>query len=105
MRESVRKTHELLTQLLRHEHAPLALAQRCSSVQAPAPLFTSLLNYRHTGEEAPSAALGAKTVPMAGLEFIGGQERTNYPFLLSINDSGRGLNLIVQVEGTIDPQR
>lgn len=44
----VRHAHALLTELLRHGHASLALAQRCSAVPAPAPLFSSLLNFRHS---------------------------------------------------------
>uniref|UniRef100_UPI001ABAA0BF condensation domain-containing protein n=1 Tax=Burkholderia cepacia TaxID=292 RepID=UPI001ABAA0BF len=35
-------THRRLTQLLRHEHASLALAQQCSGVAAPAPLRSAL---------------------------------------------------------------
>jgi arthrofactin-type cyclic lipopeptide synthetase C len=102
VRAGVRKTHVLLTQLFRHEHASLALAQRCSSVRAPAPLFTSLLNYRHVLAEAASVE---DTQTFAGMEILGGQERTNYPFNLFVNDLGQQLSLDVQVDGSIDPQR
>ena len=50
MRAGVKATHERLTTLLNHEHASLALAQRCSGVGGAAPLFSALLNYRHTAE-------------------------------------------------------
>jgi non-ribosomal peptide synthetase component F len=62
---SVRRLHRLLGDLMRHEHGSLALAQRCSGVSAPAPLFTALLNYRHSQGAvlAPSAGCAAKNGP------------------------------------------
>ncbi|HEX8431074.1 MAG TPA: condensation domain-containing protein, partial [Longimicrobium sp.] len=53
---SVRRMQTLLAELLRHEHASLALAQRCSGVRSPDPLFSSLLNYRHGSRAGRSAA-------------------------------------------------
>ncbi len=103
VRKCVRQTHALLLQLLKHEHAPLALAQRCSSVQAPASLFTSLLNYRHVHTEASSAGKDFKA--LVGMQFLGERERTNYPFVLSVNDLGQGLTLDVQVDGSLDAER
>ncbi|MEI9426083.1 hypothetical protein O7A70_34005, partial [Mesorhizobium sp. Cs1299R1N1] len=78
-----------------HEHASLALAQRCSGVAAPAPLFGALLNYRHT-TPAAMAGSGADDV-MSGVEWLGGEERTNYPVSLSVEDYGEALGLTAQV--------
>jgi non-ribosomal peptide synthetase component F len=103
VRTSVRKTHELQTQLFRHEHASLALVQRCSAVAAPAPLFTSILNYRHLREEAINAEKGAEA--MVDLKYLGGQERNNYPFALAINDLGDAMTLDVKVDDSIDPEQ
>nr|WP_233488050.1 non-ribosomal peptide synthetase [Xanthomonas oryzae] len=82
----------LLAMLMQHEHAPLSLAQRCSGVAAPAPLFTALLNYRHVASNQAS-----DTLPdWAGMQSLGASERTNYPLSLSVNDDERGFWLDVQ---------
>ncbi len=94
----VRRMHALLARLMRHEHAPLALAQRCSGVRAPAPLFTSLLNYRHSAPR-DAARRGA-----AGVEGLHSEERTNYPLAVSVDDRGEGFSLTAQAQG-VEPAR
>ncbi|ELX07967.1 linear gramicidin synthase subunit C [Janthinobacterium sp. HH01] len=101
---SVRAAHDLLTRLLRHEHASLALAQRCSGVRAPMPLFSSLLNYRHSVvHQAPAAADADST--WQGVSMLSSEERSNYPFTLSIDDLGQDFALTVQVDATASAQR
>ena len=61
-RGGVRRTHALLAALLRHEHASLALAQRCSGVAAPRRCSPRCCNYRYRrdrGSAAGGAAGGA----------------------------------------------
>src|SRR5215210_3449745 len=87
----VRRTHALLADLLRHEHASLALAQRSSGVAAPAPLFTSLLNYRYRGGGGGRSREGGQ--PRGGGRGIGAQERTNYPVTLAVDDLGEEFSL------------
>ena len=100
VREALKATHARLVALLRHEHASLAQAQRCSAVPAGAPLFTAMLNYRYTGQ-AGVEELQART----GMRVLGGKERSNYPFSLSIDDDGRALTLVPQVDVRIGARR
>jgi len=93
---AVRATHRSLSALLGHEHAPLALAQRCSGVAASAPLFSALLNYRHSAADAPREGEGI----WEGVRLLGGEERSNYPLTLSVNDLGEGFSFsALAVEG------
>ncbi|MCA1372779.1 MULTISPECIES: non-ribosomal peptide synthetase [unclassified Bradyrhizobium] len=91
--DSVRDAHRRLTELMAHEHASLALAQRCSGVTAPAPLFSAVLNYRHNAMPADLAANREST----GIEWLGGEERTNYPLMLAVEDYGQALGLTAQI--------
>ncbi|TYO66119.1 amino acid adenylation domain-containing protein, partial [Bradyrhizobium hipponense] len=100
---SVRTTHARLAELLAHEHASLALAQRCSRVAAPAPLFSALLNYRHTTPAAMSGS--ASNDGLKGVEWLGGEERTNYPLSLSVEDFGEALGLTAQVAEPVSADR
>ncbi|KAK3807389.1 MAG: amino acid adenylation domain-containing protein [Benniella sp.] len=99
VRGSVLQTHERLASLLEHEHASLALAQRCSNVPQGTPLFSAILNYRHNTVSSDPTSVAA------GIEFIESQERTNYPFGLSVEDSGVSLGLTAEVVQPFSPVR
>ncbi|WP_407692679.1 amino acid adenylation domain-containing protein [Pseudomonas savastanoi] len=107
VRAGVKATHIRLTALLGHEHASLALAQRCSGVSAPTPLFSALLNYRHSSAEAATdQEITDQTAQLwEGIEVRGGEERTNYPLILSLDDFGEGFSLNVQAVTGIGAQR
>nr|WP_282959546.1 non-ribosomal peptide synthetase [Pseudomonas palleroniana] len=97
----VKATHARLSTLLSHEHASLALAQRCSGVAAPAPLFSALLNYRHSAATASSEDMAV----WSGIQALGGEERSNYPLSLDIDDFGQAFALTVQVSPDVGAQR
>ncbi len=100
---SVRETHKQLGELMRYEHASLASAQRCSGVEAPRPLFSALLNYRHTRQEVARSLEAGDG--WAGIEVIDTEERTNYPLTLSVDDLGEGFVLTAQAVRPIEARR
>src|SRR5262249_36385851 len=104
-RASVRRAHALLSELLRHEHAPLSLAQRCSAIRAPAPLFTAMLNFRHSAAAVPDAEAKARQQrAWEGIELLDLQERTNYPFSMFVDDLVDSFELTAQVDASCDPR-
>ncbi|MFD0448121.1 amino acid adenylation domain-containing protein [Streptomyces indonesiensis] len=98
VRDAMRSMQTQLADLIVHEHASLAVAQRASGVRAPAPLFTALLNYRHFFS-------GDWVAPKPhGTEVLGSWDRTNYPLVVSVDDSDYDFAFGVQVTGAIDPE-
>ena len=95
--QAICQTQRELVNLLKYEQVSLAETQRCSGIEGEAPLFTSLLNYRHTPESHDRALPGVRT--------LAGQERTNYPLTVSVDDLGRGFSLTAQTDRRLEPQR
>ncbi|WP_344515878.1 amino acid adenylation domain-containing protein, partial [Dactylosporangium maewongense] len=89
-----------LAGLLEHEHAPLALAQRVVGVPADVPLFTTLLNYRHSTHGARGA--DDTDVPIMVREVLS-RDLTNYPLSVSVDDVGDGFGVVVDAVAPIDP--
>ena len=98
MADAVLGMQAQLAGLLAHEHAPLALAQKASGVAAQAPLFTSVLNYRH-GLGAGQGAADA----LDGITVIFTRERTNYPLFVSVDDTSAGFTVTVASIAPADP--
>nr|UXB94859.1 non ribosomal peptide synthetase [Pseudomonas syringae] len=95
-RAAVTSTHARLTALIAHEQASLVLAQGCSAVAAGSPLFSALLNYRHSADVRPHDGEG----PWQGVRILGGDVRSNYPLTLSVDDMGESFDLhVLAVQG------
>ncbi|KAG0051214.1 hypothetical protein BGZ83_003999, partial [Gryganskiella cystojenkinii] len=97
--ETVRQAQADLAALMEHEHTSLALAQRCSSIPAGTPLFSAMLNYRHNSADL------AENGGLAGVQLLEFHERTNYPFVMAIEDGGDSLGVTGQVVAPYDSSR
>ncbi|MCX4744976.1 amino acid adenylation domain-containing protein [Kitasatospora sp. NBC_01287] len=87
-----------LADLLVHEHAPLALAQQAAGTAATVPLFSALLNYRHSRTLEGDARAG-----LPGVTVLHSHERTNYPLTMTVDDTGTGFILTAQTVTSVDP--
>ncbi|MES2938183.1 MAG: amino acid adenylation domain-containing protein [Pseudomonadota bacterium] len=102
VRGVVQEAHQRLGELMLHEQASLALAQRCSGVPPGLPLFTSVLNYRHTSRPPREEGAGGSAPAGRLLRF---EEQTNYPLVLNVSDFGEAFTLSAQSAGQVDASR
>lgn len=116
-----RFSRELLA-LTSHEQVPLVEAMNCSGVERRVPLFSAVLNYRHTVmpvameasldssdsslDSAPGLDIGSgidsKMPSVAGVRFIEANDYTNYPFLASVDDWGERFSIELVVHQSMD---
>ena len=97
----VEQAQRELGELLSHEQASLVVAQRCSGVGGSVPLFSALLNCRNIGARVDTA----KWDDAEGIREIDWRYWTNYPFSLSVDDTGDGFLLTAQTDQRIDPRQ
>ena len=98
----LRNCYRDLAELLEHEQAPLALAQRMSGVPSDRPLFTALLNYRHNATAEPATA----DESAGGIRIVADYgDHATYPLTLKINDFGTDFGLTAECAGGLDAGR
>ncbi|GAB3357834.1 amino acid adenylation domain-containing protein [Lysobacter tyrosinilyticus] len=103
---TVASVHAQLAELVAYEHASLVLAQSCSAVPSPSPLFNTLLNYRHSdgGRFEPGSGV-ARHPSLFGITLLSDEQRTNYPIYLAVDKSMDGFAITAQCITGADPAR
>ncbi|WP_405621713.1 amino acid adenylation domain-containing protein, partial [Pseudoalteromonas sp. Ld19] len=95
--ELLSSVNEGLQSLLAYEQASLSEAMRESGLEGNIPLFSAVINYRHSHDIAA-------TDEQTDLKLLGVRERTNYPFVLSVDDLQTGFALNLQVDNKVKPE-
>ncbi|MBE0358843.1 non-ribosomal peptide synthetase, partial [Pseudoalteromonas aliena] len=85
--EAMNMVNNALQALLPYEQVSLAEAQSHSGIEGNTPLFSAILNYRHTAQDKVDST---SEVEEGNATLLSTRERTNYPFELSVNDRGEG---------------
>ncbi|MEM0939406.1 MAG: amino acid adenylation domain-containing protein [Bacteroidota bacterium] len=95
----IEHTNERLQQLISHEQTLLSDVHDWSGIFNDVPMFSALLNYRHSTQN-----ILLETTFDSGLRSFSGEERTNYPFNLSIDDYGNDFVLTAKISNIkVDP--
>lgn len=98
-RDLVEKTQRELLGLRAHENASIALVQRCSGLPESTPLFSAALQYRSSFPT--NAGYHGVTSPLV----IAGQQRANWPIVLSVDDLSEECVITAYTDQRIDAKR
>ncbi|CAM1358028.1 amino acid adenylation domain-containing protein [Tenacibaculum xiamenense] len=100
--EYIQEVKKQLNGLLPFEQTPLSAIQNWSGISNEVPFFSALLNFRHSHDSSEEENIGNSSM---GGTFIGGHERTNYPFNLNVDDFGDNFGVSAQMDPSIEPDR
>ncbi|MBM0108939.1 hypothetical protein JM946_29795, partial [Steroidobacter sp. S1-65] len=101
VKECLDQVNGELRRLFDYENTPLPIAQRCAEIASGVPLFTALLNYRHSPPEAVQsqrAEIGIRVIDR-------GDAWTNYPVALTVDDLQDRFVLTMQTDRSIEADR
>ncbi|CAM1358023.1 amino acid adenylation domain-containing protein [Tenacibaculum xiamenense] len=106
--EYVNEVRKKLGELLSYEQTSLSSVQGWSDISNDIPFFSAILNFRHSPaplEEEEEKEIEDTDNEDLGISFVGGHERSNYPFSIDVDDYGVDFGLKIQVDGSIDSDR
>ncbi|TDF41775.1 non-ribosomal peptide synthetase [Alteromonadaceae bacterium M269] len=89
-----------LVSLLSYEQTPLVQVQKHSGIPSEQPLFSALMNYRHSGKNDNQADT------IQGIEMSHSGARNNYPLTLSVDDYGeQGFGLVGLFDQSVNAEQ
>jgi amino acid adenylation domain-containing protein len=103
--DAVKTTSQQLSELMHHEQASLAQAQRSSKVPAGVPLFNALFNFRRSSTNHNGSMGDAPGNMLRDVRIVVAEQRTNYPIAAMVDDSPQGFAISMQAVAGADPVR
>ncbi|MET0657807.1 MAG: AMP-binding protein, partial [Steroidobacteraceae bacterium] len=101
VKQLIERTNIELRDLLPYQQVSQTLAQSCSGVGGNAPLFSAVINYRHSaGHSVVDTRSNADRFRMIAQGY-----RTDYPVMLVVDDFGDGFDLTAQAVRRIGADR
>ncbi|KAF9424460.1 hypothetical protein BGZ94_008044 [Podila epigama] len=96
--DSLYQVNDDISELLKYEHAPLVLAQRCRKTPDRGPLFCSVLNFRKIENRA-------NTIVIDGIQLEDRRDVMTYPFTMTVETGNNTLGLLSVVTEPFDANR